>query len=79
MNATQIFSPREYWRVTVNAATGKKTYWASDFARKGSRFSFCVVDRDGSKTGKVVLGMGDDLVSVTSARLNLFFATMQAN
>jgi hypothetical protein len=79
MNATQIFSPREYWRVTVNAASGRKTYWASDFSRKGNRFVFAVVDRAGSKTGKVVLGMGDDLVSVQDAKLNLFFATMQAS
>ena len=77
MSATQIFSPKKYWRVTVNAEGGKKTYWASDFSRKGDRFSFCVVDREGDRTDKVVLGLGDDLALVREARLNLFFASMQ--
>ena len=77
MSTTQIFSPKKYWRVTVNAEGGKKTYWASDFSRKGDRFSFRVVDRDGDRTDKVVLGIGDDLASVKEAKLNLFFASMQ--
>ena len=77
MSATQIFSPKKYWRITVNSESGKKNYWASDFSRKGDRFRFRVVDRDGDRTDKVVLGMGDDLASVKEAKLNLFFASMQ--
>lgn len=61
----------------MNTEGGNKIYWASDLTRKGERFSFRVVDRCGDQTDKVVLGMGDDLVSLKDAKLNLFFAAMQ--
>jgi len=77
MTATQIFSPKQYWRITVNTPNGKKSYWASDYRRNGDGFTFRVVDREGSFADKIVAGRGFDMASVKPARLNLFFAMME--
>ena len=74
---TAIYSPKAFVRVCVNTASGKRFFWADRFKRSGDQFSFRVVDRDGDATNKIVAGMGDDLISVRDARLNLFFGVME--
>ena len=74
---TAIYSPKEFVRVCVNTAAGKRYFWADRFKQNGEQFSFRVVDRDGDTTNRFFFGMGDDLVSVRPARLNLFFGAME--
>lgn len=73
-----IYSPREYWRITVNIGNGKqRRFWATNLQRISDQFVFYVVNRDGDQTDHIVAGKGDDMASIEKARLNLFFGTME--